>query len=416
MAMNLSDKFAKNAIFMFFAASFASLSNLIYQLVLVRNLTGVEYGILSSLISLLLIIAMPIAAFRTMVIKFISAFNIRDKFNKISSLFFTFAKHNLIIGLFIFLVVLIFRKNIAYFLNIETDTYMIYLAIILLLNAIYPVLSGFLQGLEKFYWEGTINIISGLIKIIFTFIFVKAGLSIIGGLVGFIISLTLGIMLYFFPIRRAIVSMKDKLSVGAQEIKEMYSYFLPTMLFLLTMTALTNIDMVLVKHYFSPQDSGYYAIAQIIGKILFFISGPIAMVLFPRAANLLAEEKKHHHILKKALFFSVLLCLVCILGYNLFPYTALRILTGKPYPVSVFLGRLFSVSMGFFGIVNVISFYLLSINNFKFIKFLVLFTILQTLAILLFHSTLATVLLVLCISSILLVSILTRISLAKVEE
>ena len=171
--MNLNDKFSKNAIFMFFAASFSSLTNLIYQLVLVRNLTEIEYGILSSLISLLLIIAMPIAAFRTMVIKFISAFNIREKINKISSLFFIFLKHNLFIGLIIVGLVLLLREKIAYFLNIGSDIYINYLASILFLSAIYPVLSGFLQGMEKFYWEGTISIISGLIKIIFTFIFVK---------------------------------------------------------------------------------------------------------------------------------------------------------------------------------------------------------------------------------------------------
>lgn len=411
--MNLNDKFTRNAIFMFFAASFASLSNLIYQLVLVRNLSEVEYGILSSLISLLLIIAMPIAAFKTMVVKFISAFNIREKYNKLTNLLFTFMKHNFIIGLVIFLAVILFRKNISYFLNIETDIYIIYLALIILLNGILPVLSGFLQGLEKFYWEGTINIISGLIKIIFTFIFIKAGLSVIGGLIGFIISMVLGIMLYFVPIKNAILEIKDRVTVGREEIRKMYSYLMPTAMFMLTMTAITNIDMVLVKHYFSPQDSGYYAVAQFIGKILFFIPGPIAMVLFPRAANLMAEEKQHHDVLRKALFFSVLLCLVCVLGYNLFPSTVLQIITGKSYPASIFLGRLFSLAMSLFGIVNVISFYLLSVNNFKFIKFLVAVAILQTLAILLFHSTLSLVLFILCASSIALFFIFIKISLAK---
>lgn len=408
--MNLNDKFSKNAIFMFFAASFASLTNLIYQLVLVRNLTEIEYGILSSLISLLLIIAMPIAAFRTMVIKFISAFNIREKLNKIPGLFFVFMRHNLIIGLVTVGAVLLLREKITYFLNIGSDIYINYLALILFLSAIYPVLSGFLQGLEKFYWEGAINIISGLIKIGFTFIFVKAGLNIIGGLVGFIISLMLGIMLYFFPIREAIIAIKDRIRVEGKEIKEMYSYFIPSMLFVLGMMALTNIDMVLVKHFFSPQDAGYYAVAQFIGKILFFIPGPIALVLFPRAANLMAEEKQHRHVLKKALIFSALLCLLCALVYNLFPATILQIITGKSYPVSIFLGRLFSLAMSLFGIVNVVSFYLLSVNNFKFIKFLIIATVLQTLAILFFHSTLAAVLIILCASSATLFLIFMRIS------
>ncbi|HOX54691.1 MAG: oligosaccharide flippase family protein [Candidatus Omnitrophica bacterium] len=411
--MNLNDKFSKNAIFMFFAASFSSLTNLIYQLVLVRNLTEIEYGILSSLISLLLIIAMPIAAFRTMVIKFISAFNIREKINKISSLFFIFLKHNLFIGLIIVGLVLLLREKIAYFLNIGSDIYINYLASILFLSAIYPVLSGFLQGMEKFYWEGTISIISGLIKIIFTFIFVKAGLNIIGGLVGFMISLLLGIMLYVLPIREVIIAMKDRVQVEVKEIKEMYCYFIPSMLFMLTMMALTNIDMVLVKHFFSPQDAGNYAIAQFIGKILFFIPSPIALVLFPRAANLLAEEKQHHHVLNKALLFSALLCFACISVYNLFPANLLGLITGKSNPASVLLGRLFSVAMSLFGIVNVVSFYLLSVNNFKFIKFLILATVLQTLAILLFHSTLAAVLIVLCVSSATLFLIFMRISWAE---
>lgn len=88
--------------------------------------------------------------------------------------------------------------------------------------------------------------------------------------------------------------------------------------------------------------------------------------------------------------------------YNLFPQIALRVLTGKSYPESVLLGRLFSISMTFFAMLFLLINYFLSIADFRFIKYLVVATLLQTAVIFTYHNSLVQVQSVLCLSSIVL--------------
>jgi len=266
-------------------------------------------------------------------------------------------------------------------------------------GGILPIISGSLQGLEKFYWMGSISFVGGIAKVLATVLFLKLGWMVYGALAGFLASALLSMFLSFLPIKDMLLFLKNRLIGEELNFKEMYFYLIPTILFTLSITTLTNIDMVLVKHYFSAVDAGYYAVAQIIGKIIFFLPGAIVIVMFPRVSSLHAQDKEHLDVLKKALIFAAGLCLSGLIFYNLFPAFTLNLLTGKPYSESIQLGRLFCIAMSFFSLTNLLSFYHLSISNFKFIKYLIIFTLLQIVAIAMFHQSLQMVLMILSINA-----------------
>lgn len=413
MPLDFKDKFTKHSIFMFFAASFGSFSNLVYQLILVRGLSSINYSVLSSLISLFSIVSMPLLAYTTMVVRYSSAFNAQKRGDKLNTLIHCLFKQNIWISLAFALILFGFRHNITSFLRLDTAQYVVFVAIIMFFNGILPVIFGSLQGLEKFYWYGSVSLISGITKILATLIFLRLGWMVYGALGGFLTATILSIFLSVVPVRSLLFSIKNKLVNERLNFKEMYFYLVPTILFTLMITTLTNIDMVLVKHYFSAVDAGYYAVAQIIGKIVFFLPGAIVIVMFPRVSSLHTQDKEHLNVLKKALLFAAGLCLAGLIFYNLFPAFTLNLLTGKPYPESIQLGRLFCIAMSFFSFSNLLSFYHLSISNFRFIKYLIIFTFLQITFIGLFHSSLSSVLIILCINSILLFFVNLRLVFAK---
>jgi O-antigen/teichoic acid export membrane protein len=160
--------------------------------------------------------------------------------------------------------------------------------------------------------------------------------------------------------------------------------------------------MVLVKYYFNPEESGVYSLAQMVGKIFLFLPGAISVVMFPRVSGLKAKNQDTNTTLKRSLLYTGILVTGAGFFYNLFPHFVLMVLTGKVYLESVSLGRLFSVSMSFFTLLFILITYLLSIKDLRFIKYLVLFTLLQIWAITLFHKTLISVQLILCLNAILL--------------
>jgi O-antigen/teichoic acid export membrane protein len=170
----------------------------------------------------------------------------------------------------------------------------------------------------------------------------------------------------------------------------------------------------MVKYFFSPEEAGFYSIAQMLGKVFLFLPGAISIVMFPRTSVLNAKNKDTASTLTKSLFYGAGLCIISVFGYNLFPSFVLTVLTGKAFPLSIGLGRLFSVSMSFFALLFILIWYFLSIKDFRFIKYLVSFTLLQIFAITLFHNNLFQVQLALCVNSVLLFLIHVSLSLTKI--
>src|SRR3972149_2017554 len=61
-------------------------------------------------------------------------------------------------------------------------------------------------------------------------------------------------------------------------VSEVYHYFFPVGTTVLCFMVLTNIDLILVKHFFTPMEAGYYSIAQIVGKIILFLPFPASVI------------------------------------------------------------------------------------------------------------------------------------------
>jgi O-antigen/teichoic acid export membrane protein len=166
--------------------------------------------------------------------------------------------------------------------------------------------------------------------------------------------------------------------------------------------SLVSMDMILVKYFFKAQDSGIYSLAQMVGKIFLFLPVAISVVMFPHSSGQNAKDLDTVSTLKRSLIYASILCIIANVIYNLFPYFIIKILTGKVFLESIILGRLFGLSMSFFALLFVLVTYFLAINDLRFIKYLILFTILEFLAIVLFHGSLIKIQFILCITAILL--------------
>jgi len=124
--------------------------------------------------------------------------------------------------------------------------------------------------------------------------------------------------------------------------------------------------------------------------------------MFPKTSELHAQAKATSHHLKKNLLYVGALCGAAALICLLFPGLIIRLLSGEEHLQCIPLARIFSVTMVFFALVYVLLFYHLSIHRLGFIYSLVLLTVLQFLAIILFHESLLQVLYIMCGNAILL--------------
>ncbi|MDD5449044.1 MAG: oligosaccharide flippase family protein [Candidatus Omnitrophica bacterium] len=407
--MPKKDKFLINNIIMFFGTSVVNVANLLYQVLVVRKLTIASYGAFNSLLSIFTVVSLPIVSLTAMIAKFVPYYNHLGEQKKANLFLFVLLKHMGVIAAIFLSVSLLFGLNVKNYLQLDSSMPVYFTGGILFLSIISIVVFGGLQGYENFLYLSIYNGFGSVLKLLLAFLFISLGWELLGVLGAYIIAQIASLGVGFFVLRE-IFYVKDT-PLSDLDLRQKYKFAIPSLITFGCTAFLTNIDIILVKHFFDPILAGYYSVAQLIGKMVFFIPGAIYTVMFPHAAGLHAQNKDSRFLLLKSLGYTVLLCLCVVLAYNIFPEVFLKILTGKVNLEIIFLGRLFSIAMIFFSLLSVLLLYQLSVSKFMFLKSLVLFSMLQVLAILIFHAALSQVLFILLVNSLVLFVINLRSSL-----
>jgi len=203
----------------------------------------------------------------------------------------------------------------------------------------------------------------------------------------------------FFRLYRSLKTQGEKVDVkedftrdGSTNVIEAYRFIVPVGLTLLCFMVLTNIDLILVKHFFTPIEAGYYSIGQMVGRIILVLPLPVVTAMFPHLFSSGDQEKKTRSMLERSLRIAAFLCGGAALCSLLFPSVIVQILSGKVYSDCLPLVGMFSVNMTFFSLTLILLYYHLSTPRRGFLCPLLLFTLMEVGLILLFHNSLVQVL------------------------
>lgn len=245
------------------------------------------------------------------------------------------------------------------------------------------------------------SIASSLSKLITGVVLMYLGWGISGGLSGYLIASLMILIISLFIIFKVypanISRVKSSKTVSLIPI---YKYFFPVSAVMFSFTVLTNIDVVLVKHFFLPLDAGYYSVAQIVGKIFLFLPSALAIVMFPKSTSAYVNNSSSHSIFYKSLSLTGVICGIGIIFCFLFPGWVLDILTSRANPISISLVGLFALTMSFYALLWITITYSLATHNLKIVFPLCVLAILESLVLWYHHAELKTVLVILCFFAI----------------
>ncbi len=393
----------KDAGIMFFATTVGSICNLLYQLFMVRNLSPVDFGILNALLSLTIIVAMPAGPLQTVVTKCVATYKAHNHWGKIHAFLVLFLKKVFSLGILIFFILFVFRYKIAGFLKIENTSLVTMLGVMMALSVLQPFNLGALQGVQKFNSLGLLSILNAALKLLFGILLVKSGFRVFGALGSIFLSGVIVLMLSFFSLRKYFFARyTKKFELEDKELNwgDIYNNLLPAFIALPSFALLTNMDVVFVKHYFSPEEAGFYSIAQMIGKIILFLPGAVTIVMFPKVAENHTRNEQTVHILNKCLILVGTLCCLASLFCILFPSFVIKFFSGAAHSESIPLVMPFAVSMTFFALNSVFLYYHLSVHKLKPILIFMFTMLIQGVMINFFHNSLLQVLNILCTCAI----------------
>ncbi|GAF69756.1 unnamed protein product, partial [marine sediment metagenome] len=273
------------------------------------------YSVVSSLFALLVIIAVSVGTIQTVVARHVANYQARGQHTMMRKLVHGSLKRMALLGVILCLMLSLGSRYVADYLNIASVVPVLIIAAMLLPSLVIPVNRGALQGLQNFTHYG-INILGDAgMRFLLGVGLVLVGLSINGALTGVALAPVTMLALSFWSLRPSgifgresqtteVVNKKDSFNW-----KEVYQYSWPVMLAFLLFTVLTNSDLLFVKHFFSEHQTGYYAAAEIVGKIVLFVpSGVIPILMFPKASALQTLKKDTWPLLRKSLLATLGLC------------------------------------------------------------------------------------------------------------
>ncbi len=397
---------------MFIGVSLFNLLNLLYHFFMVRYLPPIDYGHLNTLMALFMVISVPASTVQTAITKFVSSYHVQDRYDQMKKLLSHLLILMSIVAFCTFLLVVLGSSFISSFLQISSYGLIILLGVVLLFAMVIPIPWGGLQGLQEFGSLSFNLIILGGLKFALGVVFVLLGLGVLGAMgaiaISYVVTTFLSLLMVgiYLSRRKGILQRRQNLEEPESlMMTRVYRYFIPVGITLLCFMILTNVDLILVKHFFTPIEAGYYSIVQMVGKIILFLPIPVVLVMFPKLSSLEGQEKKARSILRQSLMAGLLFCIGPVLLSFLFPSLVIRILSGKFYPECIPLVRLFCINMTFYSLVLILLYYLLSTHRTGFLYSLFLLSLIQTGLIALFHKTLIQVLVIVGVVSVCLLGI-----------
>ena len=386
--------------------------NYLFQIILGRTLSLDQYGTFNSLLSTSALITAPITIVHLVFSRFIARLENHSP-QQIKTLLIISIKPLLVMISSIIVIGIFAIPSFKNFLHIQTTLPIILMLFAACFSTLQQVLAAVCEGMHRFFALGIISGGGAFMRFIYGALFlVIFNWGIEGGLMAVTLAAITTIVFGIWELRDVLSSQAKDLPLGF--FPEMIRYSIPSFLMITMVVVMCNLDIVLVRHYCSPDQAGYYATAAILGRIAFFLPSPLLLVLFPSVAKAAASEDKDEH------YFWISLGITTILAGSVFLVLffagepIIQFVYGDQYYLAAHILKIITAAMGLLALSQVAFSYSLARSEFSFLWPLVGGTIIMLSLVFFYHETAETIawILLLSIVIIFLGTILNRVYLS----
>ena len=406
----LGNRFFKNelvtgSIYIFLGSTIANVFNLFFSLFMGRNLTVENFGVLTSTISLISLIAIPAGSIIPTIVNFAGSHFAKEDYGSVKALFLKIIKPLLIISIFVLFCFVSFAGYIGDFFKITDLSIIVIAGIIVAFAYIGTVGSGLLQAKLAFKYISFLSLIGSISKFVIGVGLVFLGFGVRGAVWAVFIAGLIPSILGFIYLKFVFISRINKTS--KINFKSILSYGIPSSLATLGMTSLISTDILLVKHFFDPLQAGVYAGLSLVGKVIFFFTAPIGGVMFPLIVKKHAKNESYSNIFKMAIAMVFIPSVFISAFYFLYPDLSISfIIKNEAYKSASGLLGLFGVFITVYSLITLFVYYFLSIKKTNVYIPVLLAALTQLLLITLYHSSLFIVVVITLLAALTLLAVL----------
>ncbi len=400
------DGLLKHSLILMAATQVGNVANLLFHVVMGHKLEPAEYGVLSAMLGIILIIATPMDALRVAMAHYVALLVQGGKSGAVPHLVRRWCRNLAIPALVVLAGGILACSHIAAFFHLEDATPVILMCFVLAGGLLMPILIGALQGLQSFLWMSASQHIWGVVRLVAGALFVtliaaSAEWGLMGQLLGVCASVAIGIWGMRWNVRGP--------EVVEERVKGVTRYVMQSLLMIAGFAVLMNADVVMVKHFFpDAQEAGLFARAATIGRTMVFVTMPIALAMFPKVASTGTTDAHNWKTLFSAILYVGVILVAAASVCAFFAWIPLLILYGdrEPTPEMIRLVRWVVCAMAPLGLTHLLMNFQIAQRRFTPAWFLLACAAGYVVGVTLFHETVWQVVTVLGIVSTLSVVIL----------
>lgn len=361
MSPHRSDRLIRHSLLLLAASQATNITNFIFQIFMVRILSSVEYGSLASMLAFLMIILTPLTALNNSM----AYYSARLVEEGRSGAIIPFMRHWLVKVSFVVIVLMVigavFCPAVTSFFDLQRKTTFFITIVVLSLSFYGPIVGGVLQGGQAFGWLAVTGVSSGFLRLIggVTLVLLFGHISdwaIAGHGVGMLAGLIIGAAGVYLVFRG---------HAPVRAGKNVAAYFLGTLTVLAGFSVMMSADVLIVKHFFAPEESGLFAQVATISRAIIFLPMPITGALFPKVVAAGTADARHKRLLFRGILLAGGIILAATGACSLVPQLPLWIIHVAPSESTFALLRYMLLAMSPLSLAYIVMNYHLAQNRFK---------------------------------------------------
>jgi O-antigen/teichoic acid export membrane protein len=376
-------------------------TNLVYNVATARLLGPTGFAHATVVYTILMLMSAITLSFQVVCAKYVAK---KTSSNERAAVFTSLHQRAWIAGIAIGLLLFLLRRTLTAYLNLPDPVLISLLALGTAFYIPLGVRRGYIQGIHAFGPLAINFMLEGLVRVGGVFVLIPLGMGVKGAVLASVLAV---IVSYFIALPSPAIG-----SFALPGASISFREGLQAIVFFSSQTVINNFDIVLVKHFFPPDEAGLYAAVALVGRLVNMCAWSVVNTMFPVSAGAGSDENEGGHVLFTSLSLVFCILAVLIAGLWMVPNFLWRTLFGAHFEIGNYGGLaalliLYAVTTGIYSLSSVIITYEMSrkIANTSWLQ--MAFSGALAFGIYAFHQTLREVILVQLLLMVVLLALLT---------
>jgi O-antigen/teichoic acid export membrane protein len=330
------------------------ITNLVYNVATARLLGPAGFAHATAVYTLLMLMSAITLSFQVVCAKYVAR---STSPGEKAAVFARLHQRAWIAGIAIGLLLFLGKNILAGYLNLPDASLISLLALGTVFYIPLGARRGYIQGIHAFRALAINFMLEGLVRLGGVFLLIALGLGVQGAVLASVLAV---IVAYFAALPKPTLT-----SFSLRRISISFREGLQAIVFFSGQTVINNFDIILVKHFFPPDEAGLYAAVALVGRLVNMCAWSVVNTMFPVSAGASSDDHESSPVLFTSLSLVFVIIAVLIFGLWMVPSFLWKTLFGAHFEMGNYGGLaglliLYAIATGIYSLSSVIITYEMS--------------------------------------------------------